>query len=125
MHLERIEIQNFSCYFKSHSIDLACSPEKPVVIILGGTGQGKTSIFDAINWSLYGPDYENDLLRSSRERKIIDFVNETSLKEAESKNSNVEMSCTLYFEHEGAHYYINQALAAVPFRDTCGELIAK
>ena len=121
MHFERIEIQNFSSYFKEHSIDLACSPEKPVVIVLGGTGQGKTSIFDAINWALYGTDYERDLVRR-RKRQIIDYVNETALREAESKKHGVEMSCTLYFEHNRVHYYINQALAAKPIRDSSGKL---
>lgn len=116
MHFERIEIQNFASYFGEHSIDLKCSPNKPVVIVLGGTGQGKSSIFDAINWSLYGTDYERDLI-DRRERQIIDYVNESSLKEAEANKQCVEMSCTLYFEHNGVHYYINQALVAEPARN--------
>ena len=115
MHFERLEILNFASYYGEHSIDLACTSDRPVAIILGGTGYGKTTLLDAINWALYGTDYERDLVKR-RERQIIDYVNESALRDAEAKQRFVEMSCTLYFEHEGVHYYINQALVAKPVR---------
>ena len=116
MKLERLELNNFASYFGEHHIDLDCSPDKPVVVVLGGTGQGKTSLFDAINWALYGADYEITL-KEKRDRTIIDYVNETALQEAYKKEQFLEMSCTLYFEHEGRHYYITQSLAAGPYLD--------
>lgn len=125
MLFKRIELLNFASYCGEHAFDLACTPEKPVVIILGGTGFGKTSVFDAINWALYGADYEQDLReRRERKRNIIDYVNETALQEAESKQEFVEVSCTLYFEHNHTNYYIMQSLAARPSRDVDGSLKA-
>lgn len=111
MKFERLELNNFSSYFGEHNIDFDCSPDKPVIIVLGGTGQGKTTLFDAINWALYGTDYEITL-KEKRNRMILDYVNETALQVAQQKNQFVEMSCTLYFEHGGRHYYITQSLAA-------------
>ena len=52
--------------------------QKPVVVVLGGTGYGKTTIFDAINWSLYGGEYEQSLVKR-RQRKIEDYVNQKAL----------------------------------------------
>ena len=72
MHFERLEVQNFASYYGEHSIDLSCTPDCPAVIILGGTGFGKTTLFDGINWALYGSDYERDLVKR-RERQIIDY----------------------------------------------------
>lgn len=116
MKLERLELKNFASYFDEHSIDFDCSPDKPVIIVLGGTGQGKTTLFDAINWALYGTDYEMTL-KTKRDRAIVDYVNETALQDAHSAGRFLEMSCTLYFEHEGRHYYITQLLAAKPYLD--------
>jgi DNA sulfur modification protein DndD len=124
MKFERIELLNFASYYGEHLIDLACAKDKPVIIFLGGTGYGKTSLFDAINWALYGTDYENDLPRLRRGRSIIDYVNESALREAEVNNRFVEMSCTLYFEHDGTHYYITQSLSAKPVRHKDGALQA-
>ena len=101
MRFERLEVLNFASYYGEHSLELACTSDKPVVVIQGGTGYGKTTLFDAINWALYGTDYERDLV-ARRERKIVDYVNESALRDAEASNGFVETSCTLYFEHEGS-----------------------
>jgi DNA sulfur modification protein DndD len=114
MKFERLELCNFASYFGEHSIDLDCAPDKPVIVVLGGTGQGKTTLFDAINWALYGADYEITV-KEKRNRAILDYVNETALREAQKKKEFVEMSCTLYFEHEGRHYYITQSLSTAPY----------
>jgi DNA sulfur modification protein DndD len=124
MKFERLEIFNFASYYGEHAINLTCTEEKPVLIFLGGTGYGKTSIFDALNWSLYGTDYEADLPQLRRGRNILDYVNETALSVAEQNKKHVEMSCTLYFKHEGTPYYINQSLAAKPTRNKDGALVA-
>lgn len=123
MHIERLEVLNFASYYGEHSMDLACTTECPVVVVLGGTGYGKTNLFDAINWALYGQDYERDLVKR-RGRKILDYVNESALRAAAAAKHAVEMACTVYFEHEGARYYINRALVAKPGRDGEGRLTA-
>ena len=113
MEFEKLEIENFSSYYGKHSIDLKTSSDKPVVIIVGGSGEGKTSIFDALNWALYGRAYESVLLQQRRKR-IGDYVNETALKESKD---GVEMACSLYFSHEGNSYRVQQAVFAKQFED--------
>lgn len=119
MKFDRLELNNFASYYGEHSIDFDCSPDQPVIVVLGGTGQGKTTLFDAINWALYGTDYEVSL-KERRNRTVLDYVNETALQEAHGQGYSVETSCTLYFEHEGRHYYITQSLAAKPYVDGNG-----
>lgn len=118
MKLVKIEIENFSSYYGKHQIDLNTNEKKPLIIFIGGTGYGKTSLFDAINWSLYGEDYEKDLL-SKKNRPITDYVHEVALNEAYRKKVRAQMSVTLFFEHseDGAavhEYYINQTISVKP-----------
>lgn len=104
-----LTLENYSSYFKKHTITFETNDEKPVTIIIGGGGFGKTSIFDAINWALYGKQYEQTLLNDV-EKSIIDYVNETALLNARISGKAVEMACTLIFEHDEFKYRIQQAL---------------
>jgi len=61
MKFEKLALENFSSYRGKHQIEFHTSTDKPVTIIVGGNGKGKTSIFDAINWALYGTLYESIL----------------------------------------------------------------
>ncbi len=117
MKFEKLILENFSSYFGKHTVEFNSNVGKPVVIIVGGSGNGKTSIFDAINWSLYGRQYEL-VLEEQHEKSIGDYVNETALRNSlKSKDNFVEMACTLYFEHEDKHYRIQQAVAAKQVQD--------
>ena len=116
MKFEKIILENFSSYYGKHVIEFNTTAQKPVTIIVGGSGFGKTSIFDAINWALYGSQYEAILLSQS-EKNITDYINETALKQAERAKEAVEMSCSLFFEQEGKHYRIEQEIVAKKTKD--------
>jgi DNA sulfur modification protein DndD len=109
MKFINITLNNFSSFYKQHSIEFHTKTECPVSIIVGGSGFGKTSIFDAINWALYGKEYEN-VLRIQYQKDILDYINETALKEALPENNAVEMSSTLLFEHDEKRYRVEQAI---------------
>ncbi len=111
MRFEKLILENFSSYYKKHQIDFLTTNEKPVIIIVGGGGKGKTSIFDALNWALYGKQYEL-VLKNESQKNITDYLNETALQEATQSGYSVEMACTLFFEHEGKHYRIQQSIVA-------------
>jgi DNA sulfur modification protein DndD len=80
MKFEKLIIRNFSSYYGEHELELNTDDEKTVVIIIGGNGFGKTSIFQAINWALYGEDYERDLNKYYN-KKIADYINESAFSE--------------------------------------------
>jgi DNA sulfur modification protein DndD len=113
---ERLELANFASYRGRHSIDLRTSDSQPVVVVIGSNGFGKSSLFDALNWALYGSGYERDL-REKRQRDIADYVHEDALREAASSNEFAEMSATIYFNQDGERYYITQELRTRPQLD--------
>ncbi len=51
----RLEVNNFKRFFGWHSLDLTSEPdlEKPIVLVGGNNGSGKSSLHEAINYALY------------------------------------------------------------------------
>ena len=129
MKLQRIEIENFSSYYgKNEPIELSTNAERPLIIFVGKTGFGKTSMFDAINWALYGEEFEKDV-EQTKERTILDYVNETALSEAARASKRLSMTVTLFFEHqrdqEPREYYITQTLVVAPYKQDNGTVTPK
>lgn len=132
MKFLNLTLCNFSSYGENvPPIDLSVTEEKPLVIFIGDSGFGKTSLFDAINWALYGADYERDLLEK-KDRGILDYVHENSLKDAYQKKQRVEMSVKLTFEHTEAYepfsttrYIITQVLQINPIQKADGKFTAE
>ena len=109
MKLQKITVKNFASYYGETHFDLSVSQRKPIVIFVGDTGYGKTSLFDAINWTLYGEEYEKEL-PTIRKRSIEDFVHTKALREAAEAGKYVEMSGRLDFEHNERKYSIVRSL---------------
>lgn len=58
MLIKRIKINNYKTYL-SLDLDLSVSPDKPIILIGGGNGGGKTTLFEAICGALYGLNIKN------------------------------------------------------------------
>lgn len=108
MKFDRIILENFRQYFGRQRLEFAKDPERNVTVINGVNGAGKTSLFLAINWCLYG--------RSVNSTKIIDNVGELISKEAINRaqpGDKVEASVELHFLHEGQRYMARRTLAGM------------
>ncbi|MFF9567605.1 DNA sulfur modification protein DndD [Streptomyces sp. NPDC014685] len=55
MHLHNIELHDFGAYRGKQSLDLSVKPGRPIILIGGLNGCGKTTLLDAIQLVLYGP----------------------------------------------------------------------
>lgn len=53
MKITHIRIENYKTY-RRLDLDLSATPERPIILIGGGNGCGKTTLFDAIYSALYG-----------------------------------------------------------------------
>ena len=98
----------FGPYAGTERVDFTLFGKSCLFLVTGDTGAGKTSIFDAISFALYGE-------ASGRTRETKGFHSDFAPRSQES-------SVTLKFEHEGKVYTIWRTPGyMVPKRDGSGE----
>lgn len=105
MKLERIVLENFRQYHDRQQLTFARDATRNVTVIHGVNGAGKTSLFLAINWCLYGRNAENI--------QVVNNVGELISKEAVSRakpGDEVRASVTIAFLHNGDRYTVKRTL---------------
>lgn len=77
MNIKRIKVNNFKTYL---SLDLALkvTPEKPLILIGGANGGGKTTLYEAIKGALYGREFRD-------EKNFIDQINVGAPEKAKAR----------------------------------------
>ena len=55
MQILQLVLNNFSSYEGVNTFDFSVEKDKPIILIGGQNGAGKTSLFTAIKVALYGP----------------------------------------------------------------------
>lgn len=58
MKIKKIHVENYKTY-KLLDLDLEVTDDRPIILIGGGNGCGKTTLFDAIYHALYGLKIKN------------------------------------------------------------------
>jgi DNA sulfur modification protein DndD len=85
--IARLEMTNFKRFYGRHQIELLSQPElgKPLVLIGGDNGRGKTSIHEAINYALYEDDDLPGInTRPNYLRAVSDRLNRRALDEGKN-----------------------------------------
>ena len=54
MKLASLTLHNFRSYYETHTLELETAGEGGLIVLFGDNMSGKTGIFLAINWCLYG-----------------------------------------------------------------------
>lgn len=123
MRLISLEMQNFRQYYGKQSIDFNCSDDKNVSIILGENGEGKTGIFRAVVFALFGVVYltqeEGSGVKSKKDEDIVHLVNLNKMNE--NIGEPVEACVRLKFKHDGFVYEIKRS--KLEMKDDDGEII--
>lgn len=103
-----LEMSAFGPYAGTEKIDFSAFGSSCLFLVTGDTGAGKTSIFDAISFALYGE-------ASGKTRETKNFHSDFAAR-------NVESSVRLKFEHNGQLYSVFRSPAyMIPKRDGSGE----
>lgn len=97
MILEHISFKDFRCFYGEQSLALSTDPKRNVTLIHAQNGVGKTTILNAILWSMFGETTP----RFEQKNKILNFEAET---EGKSSAAFVE----LRFEHNGTEYRLRR-----------------
>ena len=88
MKFSKIYLNNFRQYKGENIIDLNSSKSKPINVIVGENGSGKSNFFRAINWCLYGDQ------QLKRKDKNLSQINHSLLNEVK-KGEKLEMSVVI------------------------------
>lgn len=106
MLFKKIELNNFGRYYNHNTIDLTVTPNRNVILIKGDNDRGKSTLFHAIRFALYG---ERGLPRvDNLGRKVERWINYQRAAEGDG-----EMYVSILFEHEGQEY---DAKRSIKFR---------
>ncbi|WP_281165159.1 AAA family ATPase [Liquorilactobacillus sicerae] len=89
----KLHLQNFGPY-EDETIDFTDLNESPIFLISGNTGSGKTTIFDALTFALYGQSITDDRDPASLRSDFAAYDSPTQVD--------------LVFEHQGITYRISR-----------------
>lgn len=146
MTIKKLIIENFGPYVEKSEVLFSNEPMNRTSLILGGNGQGKTCLMNAILWAFFGsdspaPDFHSGLLRllptgnsealaskttTSVELEIV-IQDESFTVKREQKNSQVDTKISIikiydsagciFFEGKQAQKFISQHIDQKRFLD--------
>lgn len=99
MKIERVELLNFRQYFGTQRVKFSKDSERNVTVIHGVNGAGKTSLFLALNWCLYGEGVDN----------IGQIISKEAVSRAR-QSEIIETRVDVTFLHEGKRYTASRKL---------------
>lgn len=103
MKLYRLSVENFRQYYGRQRIEFAKEEQRRVTVIHGINGAGKTSLFRAMNWCLYGKQVIEN---------VRDLVSKEALHRADA-GKLIRTAVELTFTHEGQRYIVSRAIEGI------------
>ncbi len=109
MKLNKIELLDFRQFKGRQTIEFSEDSEKNVTVIYGANGLGKTGIFRALMFCLYGErNLSQDESPDEQKKEGLHLVNEVTLKE--NIGNPVVMQVSMYFSHNQYVYQMTRKL---------------
>lgn len=116
MQLQRIELTDFRQFKGRQTLLLARGSEQNVTVIYGKNGRGKTGIFRALMFCLYGDrSLSQDELTGQDKKHGLRLVNEIVLKE--QVGQGVSARVAVHFTHQGKQCIISRSLTGLMKKD--------
>lgn len=104
MKIRKLTLVNFKAY-RNTEMEFSCDHKKNVTIIYGINDTGKTSLFQALNWVLYGDKVEGSNLIIPDMKKI---AGKYLIHELHLEDEKGEVKVELEFSHEGSDYTLTR-----------------
>ncbi|WP_055478299.1 DNA sulfur modification protein DndD [Sphaerimonospora mesophila] len=106
MLLHEITLENFGAYKDRQVLHLAPKPRKPIILIGGLNGCGKTTLLDAIQLALYGPRARC----SGRGTRSYDaYLRDSVNRQANPKRAGLKLWFSTTVEGNERHYRIERS----------------
>ncbi|MGW9351862.1 DNA sulfur modification protein DndD [Nocardiopsis flavescens] len=106
MLLRKITLKNFGAYLGEQSLELATDSRRPIVLIGGLNGFGKTTLLDAIQLVLYGPRARCSG-RGNRSYEV--YLRESINRRVEPREgTRISLEFSLAVEGSDRHYRVNR-----------------
>lgn len=107
MLFEKLSIENYGVYANRSEFDLVTSPEKPIILVGGLNGAGKTTIFESIMIALYGRTY---LGRKTSKKDYLQFISDKIHRHDGKRASHASVEVTFKFYHNNSidTYVVNR-----------------
>ena len=122
MKIRYLKLKNFRQYYGEHTVDFATNKQRNVTVIQGINGAGKTSLFIALNWCLYGEDFfkedigefvskraRADVENGAGRDTVIETVIELAFESGTTTNvGNSLTSVEIGFTYQGNEYCVKR-----------------
>jgi DNA sulfur modification protein DndD len=102
MKLERLTLDNFRQYYGRQRVEFSRDDYRRVTVVHGANGAGKTSMFLAINWCLYGEGVEN----------VGELISKEAIEQSEP-GSLVSAIVEITFSHEAQRFLARRVLSGI------------
>lgn len=120
MQITSLKLKNFRQFYEPQTITFAKN-EQNVTLIIGVNGAGKTGIFRAIKFGLFGDEkLEQD---SQSRHEAVHLVNLDRLRENDGDAVTAEVEVA--FEHEGVTYQVRREKIEIADGDNIRELSSR
>lgn len=102
LKFESVSLKNFGPYRSVQNLRLDTSSESPVVMIHGENTLGKTSLFRALRWCLYGSPEASKSAGASNST-LVEYMNRPARREGDR-----EMKVSMTFTAKGQRYQLTR-----------------
>lgn len=103
MKLQSINLTNFRQFEGDQTFDLTTNAVRPVVMLFGANGSGKTTFLNAFTWCLYGA-LSDDLEQKNR------LISDSTWAQTATGDS-ATVAVDIHFEHEGLNYRLLRSMS--------------
>lgn len=115
MKFDNIELKNFRQYGGSQRAKFSTDPTKNITVFNGNNGAGKTSLFVAINWCLYG---------EGTAENIGELINKEAVKQSPI-GKDILAYVKLSIRHNGERFIASRELVGTKLKDGSVETRSK